>query len=126
MSDFVVFAQERNRAQQPQICDDGYRSPATAQVAECLLQPGGRPLSWALCVSSRAQETSSGGFSELLRGAPLSCHCIESGADAWRCLPPTRHSHCTVCKRRADGLECTLFITPVTVCYIAVPYHTFQ
>ena len=37
------------------------------------------------------QATSSGWFSELLLGAPLSCHYSESAVDALRCLPPARH-----------------------------------
>ena len=53
-------------------------------------------------------------------------HCSELAADGWRCLLPARHRHCTVCKRRAAGLERSWVMTPFTVCYIAVLYHTFQ
>ena len=51
----------------------------------------------------------------------------ESASEALRCrrLPSYRHRNCTVCKQRAARLECSLFITPVTVC-LAVLYHTFQ
>ena len=70
---------------------------ARPSTAECLLKEGGRPLCcWALCDSSRAQATRSGGFSELLRGALLSVHHSESAADAWCCLPPASHRYCTV------------------------------
>ena len=84
---------------------------ATAQAAKCLLKPGGRPPT-----ARPAARTAAGPWrvqwltdSELLRaGAPLSCHRSESAAlaDAWRCLPAACFRQCTVCKRRAAGLEC--------------------
>ena len=88
--------------------------PATAECL-LLLQPAG-----GHCAVSRAQATSSGWYSELLSGTPLSGHSSESVAGGWRCLPPACHGHCTVFKWRSAGLECSLFITPVVVYYIAV------
>ena len=102
--------------------------PVPPQTNACCSQAGrpGRPLCYARFASSRAHAFLGGGFSELLCGAPLSSHSIQSSADGWRCLPPARHRHCTFCKQRAAGLECSLFIIPVTVCYIAVLYDTFH
>ena len=96
--------------------------PATT---ECLRQKGGRPL----CASSRAgpqQTTSSGWFSELLLGVPLSGHRSESAADALCCLPPACH--------RRRGLEirpdlhsfsCRFHSLAYSIAYSVLPYHIF-
>ena len=70
--------------------------------------------------------TSSGWFSELLRGAPLFCHSSKSVVDALCCLPPARH--------RRRGLEiqpelhsfpCRFHSLAYSMAYSIVPYHTF-
>ena len=130
---------ERHRVRRPGICGDGSgcrRQPAARPAAaECLLQPAAGGHSAAVGQAARpaarrAQTTPSrsGGLSELLhRGRvwrttvtvmPVSPQRIIgrcTAPPATRACPPQARGHCNVCERRAAGLECSFFITPVTV-----------
>ena len=125
---YVTYCAERHRVQavqRPRIRCNGCRPSCHNRMLA--VERREATLLCPMRVQPRAgplQAISSCWFSELLRGAPLSGHSSESAADALRCLPPARHRHCTVCKRRAAELECSFFITTITVCYTAVLYHT--
>ena len=127
---------ERHQAHQPHICSDGCcpsrhscmlaatRLEVTLQgpLQPARLAAAGHPLmlqwwgQWAAapwlgrCTTVRSPQR-------------ISCRCMALPATS---PPPARHRHCTVCMLLAAGLECSLFITPVTTYCIAKLYHTFQ
>ena len=65
-------------------------------------------------VSRPATWCSEAGGHSSVPSAPLSCHCSESAADAWRCLLPAR--------KRRRGLEIKLDLHGLSCCFHSMAY----
>ena len=97
---YLTYCAERHRVQvvqQPQIHCDGCRSSCHNRMLAAERREA------TLRVQQRAgppQATTSGWFSELLLGVPLSCHHSQSAADALCCLSPALRA-----RHRRRGLE---------------------